>query len=132
MRHHPSITAAISGPDNVGKTTHARLLQRRTQAHNLGPLDAYDPRWKDAKAHGLADWWFHTTPIAHLADVLACSYLARSAAARAIPEGVAILDRRLNARSEKSRTRAFFRFPTSSAVLALQNGQKHIRRTVGQ
>ncbi|MFC4012418.1 nucleotidyltransferase domain-containing protein [Nonomuraea purpurea] len=93
MHQPPNVTVAFSGPDNVGKTTHARLFQRRNGAHSLGPLDDYDPRWQHAKNIGLSDWWFRTAPIAHLADILACSYLARSAAARAIPDGLAVLDR---------------------------------------
>ncbi|MEV4356866.1 nucleotidyltransferase domain-containing protein [Nonomuraea sp. NPDC049625] len=82
---------ALSGPDNVGKTTHARLLQHRTGARSLGPLDDYDRRWQHAKRNGLPDWWFGTAPIEEVADVLACSYLARSAAAQSGPPAPLIL-----------------------------------------
>ncbi|MDH2425804.1 nucleotidyltransferase domain-containing protein [Sphaerisporangium sp. TRM90804] len=92
-------TVALSGPDNVGKTTHARLLARRHSAHNPGPLDDYDPRWRDAKKRGLATWWLHAAPVAEVVDVLACSYLARSAARndtigtfRIIDRGMTMLD----------------------------------------
>ncbi|MFC7583404.1 nucleotidyltransferase domain-containing protein [Nonomuraea antimicrobica] len=92
-RSHPAIVA-LSGPDNVGKTTHARLLQHRTGARNLGPLDDYDRRWQHAKRNGLADWWFDTAPIEEVADVLACSYLARSATAQAgAPAPLVLIDR---------------------------------------
>ena len=73
------VTVAVSGPDNVGKSTQIRLLTRRTGAIGAGPLDAHDPRWADAHALGLADWWFRLAPLEEVVDVLACSYLARAA-----------------------------------------------------
>jgi hypothetical protein len=78
----PSI--AISGPDNVGKTTQIRMLARRIgrDAHLSGPLDEYDLRWSAVKGGGMADWWFHRAPIEEVADVLASSYLERSRAAQ--------------------------------------------------
>ncbi|MFI0420579.1 hypothetical protein [Spongiactinospora sp. 9N601] len=85
MRQTPKITVALSGPDNVGKTTHARLLQRRAQAHNPGPLDHYDPRWQHAHTTGLADWWFHAAPIEIRSGSVAgrgCRYAAREAGDR--------------------------------------------------
>ncbi|MEU8265841.1 nucleotidyltransferase domain-containing protein [Sphaerisporangium sp. NPDC049002] len=94
MRMAPAVAVAVSGPDNVGKSTQARLLERRYLAHNLGPLDDYDPRWRHAKRQGLAAWWFQMAPLREVVDVLACSYLARSSAAQACPPGtLALLDR---------------------------------------
>lgn len=75
------VAVAVSGPDNVGKSTQIRLLARRVGVSSAGPLDAHDPRWADAHALGLADWWFHRAPLEEVVDVLACSYLARAAAA---------------------------------------------------
>lgn len=92
MRMTPVVTVALSGPDNVGKTTQVRLLARRYGAHNLGPLDAYDPRWAEAK-QDLAAWWFETASLEEVVDVLACSYLARSHAAKAASGPLALLDR---------------------------------------
>ena len=34
------ITVAVSGPDNVGKSTQIRLLARKIGATRAGPLDA--------------------------------------------------------------------------------------------
>ncbi|MCW2880966.1 MAG: hypothetical protein JWQ95_5066 [Sphaerisporangium sp.] len=83
----PVITVGVSGPDNVGKTTQARLLARRYRARNLGPLDDHDPRWQHARRQGLAAWWFEAAPLQEVVDVLACSYLARSTAAQSSPPG---------------------------------------------
>ncbi|WP_406317753.1 tyrosine-type recombinase/integrase [Streptosporangium sp. NBC_01639] len=91
MRMTPVVTVALSGPDNVGKTTQIRLLARRYGAHNLGPLDDYDARWQDAKRQGLSSWWFKAAPLHEVVDVLACSYLARSVAAQARLDGEQIL-----------------------------------------
>jgi len=49
------ITVTLSGPGNVGKSTHVRLLIREAKAIDAGPLDAHDRRWADAHAAGLAD-----------------------------------------------------------------------------
>jgi hypothetical protein len=75
---------AISGPDNVGKTTQIRVLTRRmgSQAQLSGPLDEYDLRWSAVKGGGMADWWFHRAPMEEVTDVLASSYLERSRAGR--------------------------------------------------
>src|SRR6185437_3815407 len=77
---------AVSGSDNVGKSTQIRLLARQAGFVDAGPLDAYDPRWADAHAGGLAEWWFGGAAVEQVTDVLACSYLARSASAG--PAGV--------------------------------------------
>jgi hypothetical protein len=83
----------VSGPDNVGKSTQIRLLARQAGVIGAGPLDAHDPRWVDAHTLGLADWWFRRAPLEEVVDVLACSYLARAAAA---PAGnVRLVDRGL-------------------------------------
>jgi hypothetical protein len=52
------VTVAVSGPDNVGKSTQIRLLARERGVTESGPLHAHDPRWEDAQTRGLADWWF--------------------------------------------------------------------------
>ena len=74
------VTVAVSGPDNVGKSTQIRLLARERGVTESGPLHAHDPRWEDAQTRGLADWWFRRAALEEVVDVLACSYLARSAA----------------------------------------------------
>jgi cytidylate kinase len=75
-----SLHVALSGPDNVGKTTQLRILGRRLgpRAQFAGPLDAFDPRWQRIKLDGMAAWWFETASMAELADVLACSCLERA------------------------------------------------------
>ncbi|HVB43261.1 MAG TPA: hypothetical protein VNF47_11220 [Streptosporangiaceae bacterium] len=73
------VTVAVSGPDNVGKSTQIRLLACERGVAKAGSLDAHDPRWEDARAGGLADWWFGRAAIEEVVDVLARSYLARSA-----------------------------------------------------
>jgi hypothetical protein len=75
------VTVAVSGPDNVGKSTQIRLLVRMDDMTDIGSLGGYDPRWEDAQARGLADWWFRRAGLEEVVDVLACSYLARSATA---------------------------------------------------
>ncbi len=75
------VTVAVSGPDNVGKSTQIRLLARESGVIAAGPLDAYDPRWAEANTSGLADWWFRRAALEEVVDVLACSYLTRSAGA---------------------------------------------------
>jgi cytidylate kinase len=73
-------TIAVSGPDNVGKSTQVRLFVERGGLVDAGPLDVHDRRWEPARAAGLAAWWFEVAPLAEVVDVLACSYLARSTA----------------------------------------------------
>ena len=88
------VSVGVSGPDNVGKSTQIRLLARQARVVSAGPLDDHDPRWADAYALGLADWWFRRAPLEQVVDVLACSYLARAAAA-APADGVRLVDRGL-------------------------------------
>jgi hypothetical protein len=89
---------AVSGPDNIGKSTQIRLLARRTGMVDMGRLDANDTRWTHITQVGLADWWFSGTPIGEVVDVLARSYLARSAAGphdgpvRLIDRGIPMLE----------------------------------------
>jgi len=86
------VTIAISGPDNVGKSTQIRLLGRRIGVAEVEPLDAYDPRWAHAHELGLAKWWFREVPLEEVVDVLVCSYLTRAASGVAA-EVVRVLDR---------------------------------------
>ncbi|MFG1709611.1 hypothetical protein ACFLIM_41165 [Nonomuraea sp. M3C6] len=84
---------AISGPDNVGKTSQIRLLTRRIPgSSDAGRLDDFDPRWQQAHAGGLAHWWFTDAPLEEVADVLACSYLERARHAHR-REGLVLMDR---------------------------------------
>jgi predicted nucleotidyltransferase len=69
---------AISGPDNVGKSTQLRLLVQRGDFVDTGPLDLHDSRWRSVRAAGLAAWWFESAPLMEVVDVLARSYLRRS------------------------------------------------------
>jgi hypothetical protein len=86
-------TVALSGPDNVGKSTQIRILIRRmgAAAASPGALDQYDPRWANIKAGGMAAWWFGQASLEEVADVLACSYLERSRALASAP--IRLLDR---------------------------------------
>jgi hypothetical protein len=92
------VAVAVSGPDNVGKSTQIRLLARVDGVAEAGPLDAHDPRWAGAHALGLAEWWFQRAALEEVVDVLACSYLARSAAAdsaglvRLVDRGIPMLE----------------------------------------
>jgi len=92
------VTIAISGPDNVGKSTQIRLLGRRIGVADPGPLDAYDPRWARAHDLGLAEWWFRQVPLEEVVDVLVCSYLTRAASgvaadvARVLDRGMPMLE----------------------------------------
>ena len=89
----PVSVLAVSGPDNVGKSTQLRILARRTGpwATLAGSLDAYDARWRAIEVLGMAEWWFGQASVEEVADVLACSYLER---ARQAPEtGLWLVDR---------------------------------------
>jgi hypothetical protein len=92
------VTVALSGPDNVGKSTQIRLLIREADLIGAGPLDVHDERWADAHAAGLADWWFRVAPLEQVVDTLACSYLSRAATAnpadrvRLVDRGVPMLE----------------------------------------
>jgi hypothetical protein len=76
----------------VGKSTQIRLLARDARVTEAGPLDSHDSRWAGAHAQGLADWWFRRADLEEVVGVLACSYLARSAAADSA-DGVLLVDR---------------------------------------
>jgi cytidylate kinase/predicted nucleotidyltransferase len=93
MSHTASSVMAVSGPDNVGKSTQLRILARRigSSATLAGSLDCYDPRWRAIKVQGTAAWWFEQATVEEVADVLTCSYLER---ARQAPEsGLWLVDR---------------------------------------
>lgn len=86
------VTVAVSGPDNVGKSTQLRILARRMGRDAVPPdrLDECDPRWQQIAAAGMARWWFEHGSISEVADVLACSYLER---ARRAAAGLRLVDR---------------------------------------
>jgi cytidylate kinase len=89
----PVDVIALSGPDNVGKSTQLRILARRlgSSATPAGKLDNFDPRWKAIEASGMAAWWFDRASAEEFADVLACSYLER--ARQATGPGLKLMDR---------------------------------------
>jgi cytidylate kinase len=89
----PVSVLAVSGPDNVGKSTQLRILARRTgsSAALAGSLDGYDPRWRAIKVLGMAGWWFEQASVEEVADVLACSYLERARQVR--ESGLWLVDR---------------------------------------
>lgn len=89
----PMSVVAVSGPDNVGKSTQLRILARRIgpSAALAGSLDAYDTRWRAITELGMADWWFEQATVEEVADVLACSYLER--AHQAPKSGLWLVDR---------------------------------------
>jgi hypothetical protein len=84
---------AISGPDNVGKSSQLRILARRLgpPACLAGPLSDFDPRWTAIQAAGMTAWWFGRASAGEFADVLACSYLER--ARHAAGPGLQLVDR---------------------------------------
>lgn len=75
------LSVAFNGADNTGKTTQIGLLARRIgpAAAPAGALHDHDSRWTAIQGD-MAGWWFETGPIEEVVDVLATSYLARSAA----------------------------------------------------
>ncbi|MFD8634693.1 nucleotidyltransferase domain-containing protein [Streptomyces sp. NPDC059533] len=75
------LSVAFNGADNTGKTTQIGVLARRIgpAAALAGALHDHDPRWADIRGD-MAGWWFGTSRIEEFVDVLASSYLARTAA----------------------------------------------------
>lgn len=99
-----STVVALSGPDNVGKSTQLRVLARRLYPHvrPAGALHEHDRRWAAIVASGMASWWFSNSSVGELADVLASSYVRRHAAAgndglRLIDRGIPMLEASLAA-----------------------------------
>jgi hypothetical protein len=97
-------TVAVSGPDNVGKSTQLRILARRLypEGRLVGPLHEYEGRWATITTNGMASWWFTTATTTELADVLAISYIARHIAMTAggfwlIDRGIPMLEASLAA-----------------------------------
>lgn len=90
---YPRTTVALSGPDNVGKSTQLRILGRRCWPDVAmgGALHEHDQRWREIRSAGMATWWFDTASLSDLASVLASSYLARHAALPA--DGLRLVDR---------------------------------------
>lgn len=88
------IILSLNGIDGVGKTTQSRLLRRRAgnTVADAGRLSDHDPRWNTIDDHE-GQWWFGTSTIEQLTDLLANSYLARHKAAHAIDSPAVILDR---------------------------------------
>lgn len=74
---------SLSGPDNVGKSTQLRMLERRASGRAVaaGALANQDVRWWRPEV-GSADWWFAHGPIEEVAGLLATSYIRRHRAAR--------------------------------------------------
>ncbi|MFJ6484234.1 MULTISPECIES: nucleotidyltransferase domain-containing protein [unclassified Streptomyces] len=86
------LSVAFNGADNTGKTTQIGLLARRIgpAAASAGALHDHDSRWTGIR-DDMAGWWFETGRIEEVVDVLATSYLARSAAPGV--ESLRLLDR---------------------------------------
>jgi hypothetical protein len=86
---------SLNGPDNVGKTTHLRLLASRFP--NVQPLGSvhehHAAAWKQVAGEGYATWWFQESTTAELTGLLLDSYERRSGA---LERGrVGLLDRGL-------------------------------------
>ena len=69
---------SLNGIYGVGKTTQSRILRRRAKGYvaGAGRLSDHDPRW-DTNDDREGQWWFGTSTLEKLADLLACSYVVR-------------------------------------------------------
>ncbi|WKD37076.1 hypothetical protein KO717_04825 [Streptomyces xanthophaeus] len=86
---------SLNGPDNVGKTTHLRLLASRfPHVQSLGSVhDHHAAAWKRVADEDYATWWFERSTTAELTRMLLDSYDKRSGA---LERGrVGLLDRGL-------------------------------------
>jgi hypothetical protein len=73
------LNLALSGPDNVGKTTQLRWLTRLQPSWILaGSIDAYDERWQAIAGADFATWWFETSTTEEHTRLIFDSYDARA------------------------------------------------------
>ncbi|MET4424256.1 hypothetical protein [Bradyrhizobium sp. RT3a] len=71
---------AISGPDNVGKTTQLRMLSHNNPSFRLlEGIHKYHPGWVQITGPPESDWWFKCPTDQHI-DVIFDAYLAREKA----------------------------------------------------
>jgi hypothetical protein len=84
---------AFSGPDNVGKSTQLRWLQRvLLDATSLGTIDQYDERWKQLANDDFSDWWFSKSSTREHTSLILQSHATR---VRLAPGGLSLVDRGL-------------------------------------
>lgn len=70
---------SVNGPDNVGKSTHCRLLTRSfpNAIMNLGGLDVRRIAGLELSDEQFSQWWFETTTTDALSRILLHAYSAR-------------------------------------------------------
>ncbi|MFB7936244.1 hypothetical protein [Streptomyces sp. NPDC056049] len=87
---------SLNGPDNVGKTTQlVRLAERWDGFQPLGAVHEHDPEpWARAAADDYARWWFKTSTMVELTEMLLAGHAKRAAAREAGRTG--LLDRGLS------------------------------------
>jgi hypothetical protein len=86
---------SLNGPDNVGKTTQLRRLDRhRSGFQPLGAIHDHDPEpWARVASDDYARWWFRTSTTVELTEMLLAGHAKRAAARAAGRTG--LLDRGL-------------------------------------
>jgi hypothetical protein len=79
MRCPPeALAVSVNGVDNVGKTTQLRWLMRGIPGAELvGPIDLWDPRWRELAAGDFGKWWFEESSTAEHVTLVMRSHAAR-------------------------------------------------------
>ncbi|MGD7195679.1 nucleotidyltransferase domain-containing protein [Ralstonia pseudosolanacearum] len=92
LDRQPATTlVALSGPDNVGKTSQLRWLRRRNlDLVVFGGIHEFDPDWPLLQPGTRSDWWFSCPTKEHVAAI-SRAYELRAAAAKGA--SFAMLDR---------------------------------------
>jgi thymidylate kinase len=79
------LTISLNGVDNVGKTTHLRWLHRAVpEAHLVGKIDRWEPRWAEVAAGDFARWWFVDSTTAEHVELSFSGHAVRRAASGAL------------------------------------------------
>lgn len=77
----PPLTISLNGVDNVGKTTHLRWLDRALpDAHLVGKIDRWEPRWAEVARTDFARWWFADSTTAEHIELTFAGHVVRRAA----------------------------------------------------
>jgi hypothetical protein len=75
------LSISLNGVDNVGKTTHLRWLDRALpDAHLVGKIDRWEPRWAEVARTDFARWWFVDSTTAEHVELTFSGHAVRRAA----------------------------------------------------
>lgn len=92
------LSISFSGADNIGKSTHIRLLKRSLsdRCFAAGGLFSYDEAWPTLSPDDFSRWWFSDITTEELTRLIFRAYVGRSLAVGQSRCQLALVDRGLD------------------------------------